>query len=150
MQVPRIVSLLITTRGLDKVAAAPTGAPGGADTVAVDGHLAELTSMLACCHEFIAFLTKTAADAVHPKPQPREVTEALRGGQYAHAAQELQAAYVRMERVYLERSVAKAVQLDAVVLVRPSQRTHALNTRVGASMIAGRWCRPHTRRRFGK
>lgn len=122
---PRIVSLFIATRGLASLAAsasAPTSstAPGALDTVAVDRHLSELTRLLACCHEFVAFVTKVAADAVHPKPLPRSVHEALRGGQYAHAAHELQAAYVSLERLYLERSVAKAIQLDTLAPVRPA------------------------------
>lgn len=116
---PRIVTLFLSTRGLTSLVqghAAAAAAP--IDPVTVDRHLSELRSLLACCQEFLAFLHKCATDAVHPKPLPRAVGEALRAGQYAHATHELQAAYVSLERIYLERSIAKAIELNAVILVR--------------------------------
>ena len=125
---PRIVTLFLSTRGLTSLVqghAAAAAAP--IDPVTVDRHLSELRSLLACCQEFLAFLHKCAADAVHPKPLPRAVGEALRAGQYAHATHELQAAYVSLERIYLERSIAKAIELNAVIPVRSPGHWHQLH-----------------------
>jgi COG4 transport protein len=121
LQVPRVVSLFVATRGLTALVSgtpASAGAGPALDPVAVDKLLSELRGLLACCQEFVAFLRRTAVDAVRPKPEPRALNEALRGGQYAHATHELQAAYVSLERVYLERSIAKAIELDTVTEVR--------------------------------
>lgn len=118
---PRVVSLFVKARGLEALVrgiAAADPAAAALEPVAVDRLLGELRGLLACCQGFSAFLSKTAADAAHPRPLPRAVADTLRGGRYAHAMHELQAAYVSLERVYLERSVAKAVELDAPVPVR--------------------------------
>jgi phage gp29-like protein len=89
------------------------------DPSKLDSLLGELRGLLACCQEFVAFLKRTVAEAVQPAPVPRSLLESLRGGSYAHAMHELQAAYVNLEQVYLEESISKAISLDAVVLVRP-------------------------------
>jgi hypothetical protein len=117
--VPRIICLFIATRGLDTLVqdATKSSTKLTQDPVVVDRLLSELRSLLACCHEFLALLTKTAADSVYPKPVPRTLADALRGGTYAHSTHELQAAYISLERVYLEMSIAKAVELDVAIPV---------------------------------
>ena len=118
MQVPRIVSLFITTRSLNALVQGTNTANAPAlEPVAVDRLLSELRGLLACSQEFASFLQKSAADAVHPRPLPRTFHETLRAGQYAQAAHELQAAYVSLERMYLEQSVAKAIELDSITEV---------------------------------
>jgi hypothetical protein len=119
-QVPRIVTLFCQTRGLDKLVreSSSSGSSVAMDPVEMDSLLGELRSLLACCQEFVGFLNRTVAEAVQPAPVPRSVLEALWGGTYARAIHELQAAYVSLERVYLEESVTKAIGLDAVVTVR--------------------------------
>jgi hypothetical protein len=119
-QVPRIVTLFCQTRGLDKLVRESSCSTVAMDPVEMDSLLGELRSLLACCQEFVGFLNRTVAEAVQPAPVPRSVLEALWGGTYAHAIHELQAAYVSLERVYLEESVTKAIGLDAVVTVRSS------------------------------
>jgi hypothetical protein len=109
------------------------------EPVEMDNLLGELRSLLACCQEFVGFLSRTVAEAVQTAPEPRSVLEALRGGTYANAIHELQAAYVSLERVYLEESVTKAIGLDAVVPVRSSMRcSHQALTRFGC-MIMSTW-----------
>lgn len=121
LQIPRVVQLFISTRGLPAAVSAATGAAGVSgtfDSVAVDGLLNELRGLLACVQEFMAFLQRTAAAAVHPKPLPRELLDIFGDGEHMRAVMELQAAYLSLEAAYVKRSVAKAIEWDSLLAVR--------------------------------
>lgn len=77
--------------------------------------------LLACAEELNGFLLRTAADAARPKPVPQTLRDALRGGAYGSALRELASAYVTLEGAYLTRSVARALELDAPLPVRPGR-----------------------------
>lgn len=87
------------------------------DAVAADGLLNELRGMLACVHEFLAFLSRTVAAAVHPKPVPRDIVEIMSDGDHARAVKDLQGAYTSLEAAYVHSSISKAVQWDQVLQV---------------------------------
>ena len=86
--------------------------------MAVDGLLNELRGLLACVQEFLAFLQRTAAAAVHPKPLPRELIDIFGDGEHMRAVMELQSAYLSLEAAYVKRSVAKAIEWDSLLPVR--------------------------------
>lgn len=86
--------------------------------MAVDGLLNELRGLLACVQEFLAFLQRTAAAAVHPKPLPRELVDIFGDGEHMRAVMELQSAYLSLEAAYVKRSVAKAIEWDSLLPVR--------------------------------
>lgn len=83
----------------------------------MDGLLNELRGLLACVQEFLAFLHRTAATAVHPKPLPRDLMDILADGQHTRAVKELQSAYLSLEAAYIQRSVAKAIEWDSLLPV---------------------------------
>lgn len=87
------------------------------DAVAADGLLNELRGLLACVHEFLAFLARTAAAAVHPKPVPRDIVEIMADGDHARSIKELQGAYTWLEAAYVHSSISKAVEWDQVLQV---------------------------------
>lgn len=121
LQIPRVVQLFISTRGLPAVVSAATGSSGVAaafDSVAIDGLLNELRALLACVQEFLAFLQRAATAAVHPKPLPRELVDILSNGEHTRAIIELQGAYLSLEAAYIKHSVAKAIEWDSLLQVR--------------------------------
>jgi phosphotransferase system HPr-like phosphotransfer protein len=119
MQIPRVVSAFLSTRGLPTLINGITSSGGVApfDPVAADALLHELRGLLACIQELLAFLHRTALSAVHPKPVPRDLLEIMGDGDHARAVKELQAAYSTLEAAFIQRSVAKAIEWDSVLPV---------------------------------
>lgn len=126
LQIPRIVAAFMTARNLSALLSSIRG-PGGSqqfDAVAADGLLNELRGLLACVHEFLAFLARTAGAAVHPKPVPRDIAEVMADGDHTRSIKELEIAYTSLEAAYVHRSISKALEWDQVLQVCCLARLH--------------------------
>lgn len=120
LQIPRIVASFIKARNIPALVTSIQSPSGSQqfDAVAADGLLNELRQLLACVHEFMAFLHRTAATAVHPKPVPRDIAEVMADGDHSRSIKELQGAYATLEAAYVHSSISKALEWDKVLQVR--------------------------------